>query len=403
MSCGFGEKLNTFFADLENYLMNVLINCLSALSGGAVSYLHNLVPLLTRQFEESPENHSLRILAHESQRELLGDVPDSQCVWTRGARPTGWRRILWERRNITRIARETNADVLFTPYQIGPCVEGLKQVLMLRNMEPFFSNRYRYSLSSFIRNYFLLRASIRVLRMASRVIAVSEFARNHLIHKIGIDTERIWTIYHGYGQSVSWDSKKDCEILIRIGVENDYVLTCGSLLPYRRCEDVIAAFNRCAIGLETCIKLVIAGNGTDHRYDKMIRKAIASSPFRKRIRYLGHVPSEIMAALYRKCFVFVMASEIEACPNIAIEAMASGCAIVSADQPPLPEMFQGASLEYEARDINHLVEQIHRCIDHEDLRRKMKIRAIKRAEAFSWEKCARETYAALTEWPEGKA
>ena len=39
--------------------MNVLINCLSAVSGGVVSYLRNLIPKLAKLFEESERSHSI--------------------------------------------------------------------------------------------------------------------------------------------------------------------------------------------------------------------------------------------------------------------------------------------------------------------------------------------------------
>ena len=95
-------------------------------------------------------------------------------------------------------------------------------------------------------------------------------------------------------------------------------------------------------------------------------------------------------------------STIEACPNIAIEAMAAGCTIVSSDRPPLPEMFHGCSLEYRARDIDHLAQRIRLAIDDANLRRELRARAIRRSEVFSWDKCAKETYTALTEWPDGE-
>jgi alpha-1,3-rhamnosyl/mannosyltransferase len=95
----------------------------------------------------------------------------------------------------------------------------------------------------------------------------------------------------------------------------------------------------------------------------------------------------------------VIATEIEACPNIAIEAMAAGCVIVSGDRPPLPEMFQGCSLEYGARDIDLLAQKIRQAVTNDLWRVEMKAKALKRAENFSWDKCAMDTYAALTQWP----
>jgi glycosyltransferase involved in cell wall biosynthesis len=365
-----------------------------------VAYLRNLTPLLAEHFARDRAGHSLRFLAHEEQAPLLGGVDKSQIYWVRGKRPTGYRRLLWERRNLTRIAAENGADILFTPYQIGPEVQVHRQVYMLRNMEPFLYREYHYSIKTRLRNFLLRRGTVSCLQGADRVIAVSGLARERLTQGLGIAPEKVRTIYHGRpGFANHVVEAKDRELLGQIGISDNYILTCGSLLPYRRCEDVIAGFNQSAPTLGEHVKLVIAGSGTDRRYWEMIRKAIVFSPFQERIQAVGHVSWETMGALYRRCRACVIATEIEACPNIAIEAMTSGCVIVSADRPPLPEMFRGCSLEYRARDIGHLAQQMRRAVEDRPLGRTLRERALVRAKDFSWEKCAQETYDVLTQWP----
>lgn len=383
--------------------MNVLMYCQSSVSGGAVSYLRNLVPLLSKRFEKSPEKHSLKFLAHESQKELFPFVPDAQCTWVTGPRLTGWRRILWERRNIASIAQKMNADIVFTPYQIGPHVKGLKQILMIRNMEPFHFEAYDYSLKLLLRNHLLRRQSSRALRGADRVIAVSGFAEEQLRIGQGISSEKIRKVYHGRDAAFSPDGDicEDKNHLKALGIEGDFLLTCGSFLPYRRCEDVIAAFNLCGGSLNDDIKLVIAGSGNDTRYAETIRRTISSSPYRDRILPVGHVSKDVMVALYRRCLACIVATEIEACPNIAIEAMASGCAIISADRPPLPEMFGENVLVFSSRDVEDMGRQIRTCLGDEMMRNEIGVSAHRRSLDFSWEKCADETYAALVEWTKG--
>lgn len=377
--------------------MRILINCLSSVSGGAVSYISNIAPLLCARFNESHDGHRLIFLAHEEQKSLLQLVPDSQIIWINGKRPTGLSRILLEHLNMPRILRDEKIDVLFTTYQTGPLSNGTKHVMMIRNMEPFLCNGYHYSPGNWLRNRLLRIASARALRNADRVIAVSQFAKDFLVRKIGIDENRIRTIYHGRtaGFTADADPKTDLETIGKIRVGKNFLLTCGSLLPYRRCEDVIAAFNQCAGSLDADTQLVIAGAAIDSRYGRLIRRTIAASPYNNRILAVGHVSSQIMAALYRNCLLCIIASEIEACPNIATETMTAGCVIVSSDCPPLPEIFQGCSLEYRSRNIENLAAQIRKGLEDINLRNNKKMQALKRAEDFSWEKCAGLTYSAL--------
>lgn len=62
--------------------------------------------------------------------------------------------------------------------------------------------------------------------------------------------------------------------------------------------------------------------------------------------------------------------------------MFSGCAIISADNPPLPEMFSDSSLGYTPRDIDALSENIHLLLNDEQLRLDYCKRAEERAAAF---------------------
>ena len=82
---------------------------------------------------------------------------------------------------------------------------------------------------------------------------------------------------------------------------------------------------------------------------------------------IGNVPWETMTVLYRNCKLFIIATEIEACPNIALESMAAGCVILSSNKPPLPEIFSGSSLNYKARDAEVLSKKIIQVLDENSL------------------------------------
>lgn len=382
--------------------MNVLINCLSAVSGGAVSYLRNLIPKLAKLFEGSERSHSIEILAHMEQKQLFPSILESQCILLTSSRPMAYRRFWWEYCNIGRIVRQQNIDVLFNPCQVSPRVSGIKQVMMLHNMEPFFSYRYHYSLRPWLRNQLLALQSQRSLQAADRVIAVSDYVKQILLDRLNVSPNRIQQIYLGRDVNFSpdGDEQDDNELLKRLGIRGNFVLTCGSLWPYRRCEDVIKAFDRYQRSISGDFSLVIAGSLMDARYGKVVKSAIAESPNAGRIHAVGHVPYETMQTLYRRCSLCVIATEVEACPNITIEAMSSGCAIVSSDQPPLPEIFGGCSMEFCSRNIEDLAFKMQRLMSDEQLRADLKRQALNRAQDFSWDRCAEQTYLALIKWEE---
>lgn len=331
----------------------VLVNCLSSRSGGAVSYLRNIVRPLADELRR--HNAQLALLLRADHRENLS-LDGVEAIVPAVAGREGWRRHLWETRHIPALVRESGCSVLFTPYQIGVRVPGVPAVGMLRNMEPFFHRRYPYSLGSRLRNEILRVETGRFLRGVDRVIAVSQFAAQQARELLGVASERVTVVYHGRDESFGpTASTGDAALLEAAGVTGRYLFTCGSLLPYRRLEDVIEAYGQAELGAHPA-SLVVAGRGTDARYAQRIAGAIDASPRKDTIRVLGHVSPALMKALYRQAEWVVLATEVEACPNIAIEALSSGSRIVAADVPVMREILGESATFYPPRDVRTLAQ-----------------------------------------------
>ncbi len=81
-----------------------------------------------------------------------------------------------------------------------------------------------------------------------------------------------------------------------------------------------------------------------------------------------------------------MTSRIEACPNIAMEAMSHGAILVAADNPPLPEFFSDCTVYYEAGNSRSLAEVVvDRLAINLDVRSQLSAQTQKRSEMFSWD------------------
>ncbi|PIE73882.1 MAG: hypothetical protein CSA20_00760 [Deltaproteobacteria bacterium] len=378
--------------------MKILINFLSARSGGAVSYFKNILEHIKKN-NLSKFQHSITALVYNDQKQLIPFWPDRQCIIVPGRHKSGARRLLWEYRNLNKILKRNQVDVLFTPYQIGTKVTSAKHVMMIRNMEPFNFIKYHYSPKTYLRNLILKTQTLSSLRAADKVVAVSDYTEKFITESLGGMDKKVYRIYHG--RDIRFNpldpDGADQDRLKQIGIKRNFVLACGSLLPYRRSEDVLRAFNRFS-QVHTKIDLVVAGSGNDRKYNNKLNKLIQMSSASDRIHKVGHVPVKAMQSLYRKCKFCVVSTEIEACPNIVIEAMASGCICISSDHPPLPEMFQNSSIQYKARDTKDLAAKMEMCLFDENLRKELKEKALQRAKDFSWETCAAETLKVLTQW-----
>ncbi len=366
------------------------MNCLSSRSGGAVSYLRHVLEPLSAAL--AARGIRLIPLIREQQAAYLPPNCLAGAPRVPDARVAGLRRAAWELWNLKRIVRENDCGLVFTPYQMATLLPGTINVVMLRNMEPFFSRNYPYSPGSRLRNEVLRLQTIRTLRRAEATIAVSEFAGSYATTRLGVDASRVTRIYHGRNESFSpAPGRDDAEQLSRLRIVRPYVFTCGSLLPYRRVEDVLRAFEPFAQTVGDDAQLVIAGSGSDRRYGRLIQAAISASGKQHLIRNLGQVDNEVMQVLYRQSRLFVTATEVEACPNIAIEAMSSGCAIVAAGSPALKELLGEGAAYFAPREHGQLGSQMASLWRDTAGRARLAAGALKRSAGFSWAHCGART------------
>lgn len=97
----------------------------------------------------------------------------------------------------------------------------------------------------------------------------------------------------------------------------DFYLLCGQLVPYKRADIAVAAFNK--LGK----KLVVVGDGSERQ--KLTRMAGPT------VRILGPQPFESLRNLYAKCRALIFPGE-EDFGIVPVEAMASGRPVIGYDR-----------------------------------------------------------------------
>jgi len=379
--------------------MRLLINCLSSISGGAVTYLRNLLPKLAVEVRLLDKSVEPILLYHAAQRHLFPSDLKVKRLELDGRRSRGLSRAIEEAMKLRRIVRAEQVDVVFTPYQVASLPWGPRHVLMLRNMEPFRFRRYSYGLRGVVRNGLLAKWSAYCLRRADRIIAVSDYAYACAERELHVDSQRLRMVYHG--RDVAFDapprsSGQDTQEIPSLPFP--YVLSVGSLLPYRRAEDIIDAFSAHVSSLVPDLHLVFAGDGNERAYKAHLRQKALESAVPDRIHFLGNVPSQSLPELYRGASCYVASTEIEACPNSVIEALASSCPIVAANTPPLPEVLRDSAMFYEPRNLSELGSAIGKVVTHSKLSESLSRSSWERARYFSWDACAKSTSKALLDW-----
>jgi glycosyltransferase involved in cell wall biosynthesis len=261
---------------------------------------------------------------------------------------------------------------------------------MVRNMEPLMAPFGNNPLIEGLRNVLRAHVAKRSVRHSTRVVAVSEFVRSSVISKWRVDPAKISVVYHGVDERVT------VAVSPRALDGRDpgaFVYCAGSLRPYRGIEDAIRALPRLR-AWRPDFSLLVAGvvDGPTASYKTHLLKLADNLGVADAVIWLGHVNAQEMAWCFRKALAFLMTSRIEACPNVALEALAHGALCVSTDRQPMPEFFSDVASYYSPGDVEALVRHVRELADLTVTERSQrKGAAASQAQRFDWLTTAAQT------------
>jgi glycosyltransferase involved in cell wall biosynthesis len=173
------------------------------------------------------------------------------------------------------------------------------------------------------------------VRRSTRLVAVSEFARQEAITHFAAAPDRVRVVHSGPGLTpavgrplVSTAAGPGPVTAAR----RPYVLYVGNLMAHKNLPFLIEAFARAPVNAD----LLIAGSWGAERaeLDRLIDRSGAG----ERIRLTGRVTDAELDLLYRGAIALALPSVYEGFGFTALEALARGCPVLAADIPALREV-----------------------------------------------------------------
>ena len=182
-----------------------------------------------------------------------------------------------------------------------------------------------------IAEYGLARRWIRwAAERAAGIVAVSDALRARLV-ELGLPSGRIGVLRNGVDLEL-FAPQDRAAARRELGLDADglIVLSVGWLIP-RKGHDLVV---RAAAAMPEAT-LVIVGEGPEAIALQRLAEQLGS---RGRVRLLGSMPQERLAAVYSAADVLVLASSREGLPNVVLEALACGTPVVATAVWGTPEI-----------------------------------------------------------------
>jgi len=119
---------------------------------------------------------------------------------------------------------------------------------------------------------------------------------------------------------------------------------------------------------------------------------VHSHTVHKHVRFLGFVPDDTLAVLYRLAAVFVFPSLYEGFGLPPLEAMASGTPVVTSNVSSLPEVAGDAAILVDPYEVGSIVDGVRRVLTDPQLAAELRRKGLVRARDFSWERSVSRTH-----------
>jgi glycosyltransferase involved in cell wall biosynthesis len=282
-----------------------------------------------------------------------------------------------------------NASLFHEPHYVLPPLVPCRAVVTIHDcihlMFPqYLPNRLAYGYA---------RANLwAAAKRAERIFTVSETSKADILRYCDVPAERIIVVYNAIDDRFA--TPPDAEAVERVReryqLSGPFALYVGNIKPHKNLERLIDAFDLVRRGGYERLELLIIGDQIS-KYPRL-RRAVDTHKLHKHVRFLGFVPDDTLAALYRLATVFVFPSLYEGFGLPPLEAMASGTPVVTSNRSSLPEVVGDAAVLVDPYSASSIAEGIQKVLGDADLRRTLAARGLARAMQFSWESSIRRIH-----------
>jgi glycosyltransferase involved in cell wall biosynthesis len=226
-------------------------------------------------------------------------------------------------------------------------------------------------------------------KVADAIIINSESLRSEVHRYLDVDPAKLHLIPEAVDHELFRPGDGDesrLRIGSRYGVRGPFVLFVSSLWPYKNCDGLLKAFARADLPDH---RLVVVGPGRDADYVAELRALADRLGIGECVDWVGGVPLEETVHFYRAASVFVYPSHNETFGLPILEAMATGCPVVTSDRSAMPETAGGAALLADPDDPESIASALEdACGSDATLLRKL---GLERAQDFTWGATAERT------------
>ncbi len=283
-------------------------------------------------------------------------------------------------------------DLLHSPDFIPPAFGYDRSVITVHDLTFLYYPRF---LTAESRRYYNEQIEWAV-EQADHILADSHATRDDLTSLLDVEGDRITVVHLAADSSFRpLPPAATRRLANHYHLEPGFLLFVGTLEPRKNVPGLLLAYRILLDQGITKEPLVLVG-GKGWLYEEIFDRAEALE-LSDQVHFLHDVPDNHLPGLYNAASVLTAPSFYEGFGLPALEAMSCGTPVVAANRASLPEVVGEAGRLVDPESPEEIAEALTCVLTEDSERERMRKSGLERAEAFSWERVARETRAVYQE------
>ena len=236
---------------------------------------------------------------------------------------------------------------------------------------------------------YLRKMTPRFASHAKAIVTVSEFSKRDIMAQYGVPEEKVRVVYNGVQdafQPLSDDQKGQAMDKWAGGCK--YFVFVSSIHPRKNLKRLLEAYELFRERHSERIKLVAVGRM--FWKNEELTATLSAMKYAEDIVFTGHLETQELIHVIGAAHALMYVSYFEGFGVPIVEAFKCGIPVVTSNVTAMPEVAGDAALQVDPFSVDDIADAMRDVSMNEELRSRLIERGYKRAEAFDWNRSARE-------------
>ena len=279
---------------------------------------------------------------------------------------------LWFEKAIPKILEKHKIDLFISPDGYASLNTNVSQIITIHDLA---FEHYKEHTPFLVYQYYKYFVP-KFCKKATKILSVSEFTKQDIVKRYGINEQKIEVVYNGF--YASQRSTVDRRPL----TSKPYFIFIGAVHPRKNVLGLLKAFEHFKNTFSHDYELVIIGRKAWMNAE--LESFYNQMKFKNDVVWIEKIERNNLLEILQNAFALVYPSFFEGFGIPIIEAMSFGVPVISSNSSCLPEIVENAGILVNPNDTNEIANAMNELVINEKLRNELIQKGKIRAQNFDW-------------------